>query len=131
MKQFFTHYEKWEDFKNGMYSTELSLIEKSIPLAINILGNADVCRIAMDMALSEWPISSKLNLTNPSINRIAWLGWASCSIYAKSPKLATCMAWKQLTRKQQREANKIAYRLIKVWEMDYCLSKQFKLEFYD
>jgi hypothetical protein len=120
MEQVFEHYEKWEDFKNGMYNIPKSEDEeKYCLLAMELLSNKEMFLGACKNVLSKWKISSKVNLTNTGCNRRAWLGQASCNLIHNVPETCTRMAWARLTDQQQFDANTIAEMVINSFEVNY------------
>lgn len=112
MKRFYADYREWEDYKAGMWGKEVKTeqIEKSK----QVLND---CLPAMQRVVEEWPISSKHNLSNANSNRRSWLGQAACCIEVGSTEFETRMAWKELTKEQQSDANKCADFVIKEWEL--------------
>lgn len=110
-KRFYSPFTEWEDFKNGMFGNEVKLanVEKSKNLLLD-------CRDAMTRVITEWPVSSKHNLTNASSNRRSWLGQACCCINHSATEFETRLAWKELTKEQQFNANRIADSIISDWE---------------
>jgi len=114
----FYHYQKWEDWQNGMYrlaECDPSHIAKSVAL----LGNAGDFEHAAAAVFVAWPIATEVNLTNRSANRRAWLGRASCCLHHGASECVTRPAWFLLTQQQQDEANAVADRLIEEWELNY------------
>jgi len=111
------HYEKWEDYLNGMYATpnrkdEHYLIQKSREL----LSDKERLYLKMKEVTEKWIFASEQNLSNTSMNRQAWLGQASCCLCAGSQDSLTIIAWNQLEEIQRIEANKVADRVISEWE---------------
>ena len=64
-------------------------------------------------------ISAKVNLTNISCNRRAWLGQACCSYKFNVSETSTRLAWGLITEKQRIESNAIADKWIKIFEQSY------------
>lgn len=89
--------------------------EQILPHAIEFTGNAELYGAAMLRVVNEWPISCEHNLTNPSINRKAWIGHAACCLQHGWPEYVVRAAWKHLTPQQQAKANKAAQKAISVW----------------
>lgn len=116
MNQYFSHYENWEDHKNGMY--QLSCIDKHKKVigAIEVLCNNDIFYSTLINVLSEWPVSTKVNLTNLNQNRKAWLGAAACCYLHKTPEFLTRIAWGLLNTDEQNKANLVAEKIIKEYE---------------
>lgn len=117
MKQYFTNYLEWEDFKNGLWSSVAKDQEKiKIQQAIDILSDPES---AMKMVVENWPVSSKVNLTDVRSNRKSWLGQAACCIHSGVPEHLTRTAWNGLTEDQKNNANNVAKQIIEQWEKDY------------
>ena len=70
----------------------------------------------MRLVVSNWPNSSLQNLSNISMNRVAWLGQAACCFYGGVPSTATMFCWKYLSEATQKRSNRIANKIIKEWE---------------
>jgi hypothetical protein len=120
MQRIFHHYEKWEDYLNGMYDClEITEDNKNIDLAITMLSDNNLFLNTCENVLINWPIATEVNLTNKSSNRKAWLGQASCSYHFKVPEMYTRIAWSKLTEQQQIEANNIAEFAIQYFELSY------------
>lgn len=121
MNQFYSEYTFWEDFKNEMYETKYDLDQEKefISKAITLLSNPNLFLTVCYDVLLFWDVSSKVNLTNVNCNRRAWLGQAACSYYYKVPEVITRKAWSQLSDDQRYEANKIADKIINIFEKSY------------
>lgn len=121
MNQFYSEYTFWEDYKNDMYETKYDLDKEKelIDKAITLLSNPNLFLTVCYDVLLFWDISSKVNLTNVNCNRRAWLGQAACCYYYKVPEVITRKAWSQLSDNQRYEANKIADKIINIFEENY------------
>ena len=120
MKQFFEKYTLWEDYLNGMYDSYNPLNEENyVSLSISLLTNCDLFLSICISMIHKWPVSSKVNLTNKSCNRKAWLGHAACNYRYKIPEVCTRIAWIKLTEEQRQRANTIALHVIKTFEEKY------------
>ena len=65
MKQIYHRYDIWEDFQNGMYSTDLNNNEEElIRKAVLLLSNKKMFDIKCSEVIKKWVISSEVNLTN-------------------------------------------------------------------
>ena len=117
MERIFHHFNKWEDYLNGMWRTVSKDEEARIlPLAIEFTGNAELYGAAMLRVIDEWPIACEHNLTNTQINRQAWLGHSACCIEFGWPEYLVRQAWHQLSQQQQDEANEKASLAISIFE---------------
>lgn len=115
MKRIFHHYDKWEDYHNGMYDECKDGRQERVQKAVYILGTPEVCREAMEKVIAEWKIATEYNLSNAEINRKAWLGQAACSCYGNVHEDETREAWGLMTEQQRIKANAIAGEIIKKW----------------
>lgn len=114
MKQFYAKYTEWEDYKNGMYTTELQ--NKLIIHIKNLLCDEDMfLNTAIEM-VKNWEISAKVNLTNKSCNRIAWVGQASCCYKLGANELTVKKAWSEIPEDLKTKANNIANKIVKSYE---------------
>lgn len=119
MQRIFYHFSLWEDYHNGMYDECKDGRQERVQKAVEILGTPEICRKAMQRVVDEWTIATEYNLSNAEINRKAWLGQACCSIYANVHEDETREAWGLLTDEQRKQANLIAYQIIKKWIDEY------------
>lgn len=117
MKQIFHRYEKWEDYKNGLFRTKV--LEKNTVVAYNLLKNQSELKKYMTLVVREWKNSAETNLTNPSINYQAWLGQAACCKYGGCSDLETKNAWWKLKEKERIKANNVADEIYKKWVETY------------
>lgn len=109
MKRFYAPYTEWEDFKNGMYEVPPKEgFSDYVQKGVYLLSDKAKFLEASKRVIMEWPIASRVNLTNPSCNRRAWIGQAACSIDHKSTETHVRKSWSLLTQRQQAEANEIA-----------------------
>lgn len=115
MQRIYYRYELWEDYKNGMYAECRDGRAERVRQAAAILGNADLCRRAMEKVVSDWVIATEYNLTNAGVNRKAWLGQAACSCWAGIHEDETREAWGIMTDAQRNKANEIAHEIIMDW----------------
>lgn len=105
-------YHLWEDFKNGFYNPHN---EDKIQSVIDMFSSEIKTQECMEFVINNWKYSCEHNLTNQSLNRIAWLGQSACCIYDKVPSKTTMQAWNLLDEKTQLRANNIAQKTIDKW----------------
>ena len=113
-------YNLWEDYKHCFYdncSGEEGKTKKQ--LAIDLLSNEECLNVYMGRIIKEWFYSCEHNLTNPAMNKIAYIGQAACSLYANIPNTITMDAWGELTDEQKSTADKVALSKLKEWELKY------------
>ncbi len=72
----------------------------------------------MNRVLDEWKYSCEHNLSNESLNKIAYLGQAACCLYSEIPSTITMEAWSLLSEGVKDRSNSIALKIIKKWELN-------------
>lgn len=124
MKRIFHHYEKWEDWKDGLYRRTLTPAEDTIvSRAARLLRTPVMLKYAMTHCAFQWGHAADVNLSNSSRNRQAWLGQAACCYVVGASESLTKAAWHRLSTAEQDEANKVADYVIALWEDSKCQSK--------
>jgi hypothetical protein len=117
LKQVFEHYEKWEDYKAGMFTTStIQNKEEKILLSVNLLSSEKDFYEASLRMINDWEICTNVNLTNKGQNRRAWIGAATCMHKHGAPEYITRIAWSLLDKEVQIKANLIADKLIHEFE---------------
>jgi hypothetical protein len=122
-------YWNWECYKNGMWrkihkNEEPGMIEN----AKVFTGNCLLYGSFMIIALNQYPVSCEQFLSNPSINRRAWIGHAAANIAIKSPEYITRIAWGLLSQEQRDLANNQADIAVFKWEKQQSEKVQLCLE---
>lgn len=69
----------------------------------------------MDKVITEWKHSCEHNLTNDSMNKIAYIGQAACCLYDNVPCIVTMNAWKTLPVEIRLRADEIAKKTLNKW----------------
>lgn len=124
MKRIYHHYEKWEDWRDGLYAQSLDTADEMVTLrAARLLSDPLLLRIAMNRAVEKWPHSAEQNMSNRNRNRQAWLGQAACCLVCGTPEHLTKAAWHRLSLAEQTEANCIADTIISDWDSNYAKEK--------
>lgn len=117
MEQIYHNYKLWEDHKNGFYKNISHKDKKKLSKkVINFFNCEKTVKKYMNKVIQEWVYSCEQNLSNQSMNRIAYLGQAAVCIYAGIPNLITMHAWKFIDIEKRDRADKIAYKIILKWE---------------
>ena len=115
MKRIYHHYKLWEDQKEGFYKSVKNKNNYK-DLVISFFNNEEDTGRFMSLVLDKWVVSCEQNLSNLSMNRVAWIGQAACFINNGTPSLTTMYFWKFLDYEVQERANKQAIKAIKLWE---------------
>jgi hypothetical protein len=131
MKRIYHPYWDWEDYKAGLYvivnTYDEEQTEQLAKDAANLLSNSELFRNVALSVITQWCKSAEVNLSNPSRNRQAWIGQASCCYALKIPEFITKFGWRLMTIEQQNEANRVADEVIRVWEVRHgenCYAKK-------
>ena len=131
IKRHYVHYLEWEDFKAGMWGKmpkqeESAMIER----AIEFTGNDLIYGASMMEVIWNWPRTMLHNLTNPSLNKRAFLGHCAAFMKIQSPEYITRIAWWELTQLQRDLADEIAEKTINHWLLKRN-TKQLSFDFRD
>ena len=120
MRRVWHPYWLWEDWKAGMWN-KLPASERTAMLqrAIEFTGDHELYGQWMLRVVREWPIACEHNLTDHSLNKLAWIGHAATCLAIKCPEDITRSAWGALTDEQQRLANKQAEHALAKWMESY------------
>jgi len=120
VQRFYHPYNLWEDYKHGFYDN-LSGKNKQILFdkVIEMFSDSNTTEEYMQRVINEWIYSCEHNLSNYSMNRIAWLGQAACCLYAGVPSTITMEAWSSVSKENRDVADGIAKKLIEKWEGSY------------
>lgn len=102
----FADYRLWECYRAGLY------LRRSTPprvaAARAMLADSPRFRDTALEGLREWPISSRVHLTDPYRNHRPYLGRAACCRDAGATEWDTRIAWGLLNPDEQRRANAVA-----------------------
>ncbi len=116
MTQVYIPYWEWEDYLNGMWSKGDST---RLQEAVTFTSNHILYGEAMKEVITAWPRTMLNSLTNPSINKRAFLGHCAVSYKLGIQEVITRAAWKELTDTQRYDADKVAQETIDEWTSNY------------
>ena len=127
-KRIFHPYTKWEDYPNSFYDN-CTGSEKAIKkqLVTDMFNSKEETERCMFYVVDNWTYSMEHNLTNPSINKIAYIGQTACAYFGNIPSTITMETWSSLTDEVKERANSIAKQAIQRWNtnnkfIQLCLS---------
>ena len=86
-----------------------------MPLEIKYMKDHDKFKEGMKKAVFNWSNSMLNNLTNPSMNKIAYIGQGACCLYGNVPSTITMECWRLLSTDVQERSNLLALSVIKKW----------------
>ena len=84
------------------------------------MSDLDLFEECLISVTSEWVNSCEHYLTNPAMNRIAWLGQASLSYKYQIPS-KFCGGFNLLSDEEKDNANNLAYKYLCKWLENYDL----------
>ena len=120
MKRIYHPWNKWECCPAGFWkSIDSRKKDERIEAVVRFFTDEDglAFDITCNNLIYDWVNSCEHNLTNTELNRIAWLGQASAAKALGVDCYITREAWSHLSKEVQQEANKIAVKYLKEWEM--------------
>lgn len=107
----------WEDYKNGFYNTDSAKNKiKNIERVISFFNDYETTILNMREVSENWYFSMEHNLTNYSMNRIAYIGQSACCFSLGVPSSTTMYAWKFIKYDIRERSDKAALLTIKEWE---------------
>ena len=120
IKQHYVPYWEWEDWINGMWrklpkEKEAEFLYEAIIFTSNYIDYGN----AMKDVIKAWPRTMLNSLTNPSINKRAFLGHCACSYKINCPEYIVRIAWKELTDNQRILADEVAQETINKWIYEF------------
>lgn len=113
IKQVFVPYYEWEDWINGMW-----VKQGDIEYAIEFTGDWKRYGEAMGEVIEAWPRTMLNSLTNQSINRRAFLGHCAVCYKLGISESVTREAWGLLSDQQRYDADAIAEKHIRHYELE-------------
>lgn len=126
MQRIYHRYEYWEDYKAGFYNN-ISGVNKDLMISkvVELFSSSELTEVYMNKVIEKWKYSCEHNLTNLSLNRIAYLGQGACCIYAGVPSSITMEAWHLVSEENRNKANKIAEKIINNYDKNLQLCLRF------
>ena len=75
MERIYHRYEKWEDYKDGFYDNCTGSTKKEKEnLVLEMFNSEELTLKFMNKVIEKWVNSCEHNLTNESLNKIAYNG---------------------------------------------------------
>lgn len=112
----FHTFDKWEAVAGGFFSPGVKGKSKDECEAeyCAFLGDLNAFAAGMEKVFAEWPNSCEHNLTNSSMNRIAWLGQAAACAARGLPSTFRA-GFAMLPQDKQDSANALAHKYLNIW----------------
>jgi len=110
-------WEKWECYKSGFFETKppnKMTDDEAKHCYKQLLSDISLFESVLQKVITEWPNSCEHNLTNTSLNRIAWLGQASLAYHSQIPAHYRT-GYHLLTEQQKNDADNSALKYLNKW----------------
>jgi hypothetical protein len=117
IQRIYHRWEVWECYPAGFFEEhppEGMTEEDCQNIYAEFLRNLKLFKSCAYRVLNEWPSSTEHNLTNPNMNRIAWIGQSSICIQYGIPSKYRG-GYHLLTLRQQKDADVAALEVINHW----------------
>ena len=121
INQIFHHFSKWEDYKAGFYNRSCFNDKEHIEKSVKLLSNQKEFYSYAKRVIDEWVYSCEQNLTDPSLNKIAYIGQSACCLANGTPAFVTRNAWWFIDDKDKELANKTAMKILNEWKQRHIM----------
>jgi len=110
-------WDKWECYRSGFYENhppDGMTKEKCEETYKELLSDPEAFAKCLQKIIKEWKYSCEHYLTNPNMNRIAWLGQAALAYKYKIPSIFRG-GYNLLTDEQKQNADDVALDYLNKW----------------
>ena len=116
VNRIYHHYKKWEDYNYNFYNNCTGKEkEDKIKKGLEMFNSEELTKKYMFLVIRDWKYSCEHNLTNSSLNKIAYIGQSACSYYDNIPSTITMEVWNMRSKEVQERSNILAKEAIKEW----------------
>lgn len=125
MNRIYHPYDKWECYRHNFFGGMMNYVkDDSLTMYASLLKDLKKFEHALSIIIRDWPMSCEHNLTNEGLNRIAWLGQASCALVYQVPAEVSRGGYNLLTPEEQQAADAMAKKYLDIWLEKYEHSKK-------
>jgi hypothetical protein len=118
MKRVYHPWNMWEDHQHNFYGGQ-EYPKNATEVYASLLKDLPRFESALTVIVNSWPYSCEHNLTNTAMNRIAYLGQASCALVYNVPSSVSMGGYNLLTKDEQIAADALAKKYLDLWEASY------------
>ncbi len=115
MTRIYHPWNKWEDNKHGFHGGMDYPKDNTLKLYADLLRDLSKFEAALVTITNEWKYSCEHNLSNESMNRVAYLGQASCALIYNVPHNVSMGGYNLLTLEEQKAADAMAQKYLDLW----------------
>lgn len=119
MMRIYHPWNKWECYKHGFYGGMEYQKDDTLHLYADLLKDLPKFEGALKTIISEWHYSCEHNLSNEGMNRIAWLGQASCALLYNVPNSVSMGGYNLLSLEEQEAVDAMAQKYLNLWLEQY------------
>lgn len=109
---------EWETYINGMYNSIDPKNYNSMKECARKILTSDIFLIDGSKMIIEYKKSCSTFLNNKNINKLAFIGQATCCYCYGVPEIITKEVWKELSNEQKNKANNIAKIILLKYEKE-------------
>lgn len=116
MTRIFHPYDKWECFRHNFYGGIMDYQrDDTLELYASLLKDLPKFEAALQVIIRDWKHSCEHNLSNEAMNRVAWLGQASCALVYQVPHNVSMGGYNLLSSNEQKLADAMAQKYLDLW----------------
>lgn len=108
-------WDKWEDYRFNFYGPKKAKSKSVLDDYAMLLRDIPLFAATLDRIIKEWRFSCEHNLTNESMNRIAYLGQAACAFLFEIPSHESMGGYNLLTEYEKHAADSVALYYLNMW----------------
>lgn len=116
MTRIYHPWDVWEDYKHNFYGGVKNFRkEKTLEKYAALLQDLKAFEQALIVITDTWKYSCEHNLSNESMNRIAYLGQAAMALVFNVPHNVCMGGFNLLTAEEQKAADAMAQKYLDIW----------------
>lgn len=116
MERIYHPWDKWEDYRNNFHGGVSDYPkDNTLQLYASLLKDTSKFEAALKVILADWKYSCEHNLSNEAMNRVAYLGQASCALVYKVPHNVSMGGYNLLTDQEKVAADAMAQKYLDIW----------------
>lgn len=117
MNRIYHPWNVWEDYKFNFYGgmPDGYTKAKTTELYASLLRDTARFEEALKVIISTWKYSCEQNLSNESMNRVAYLGQAACALVYKVPSNLSSSGYNLLSDEEKASADAMAQKYLDLW----------------
>ncbi len=117
MKRIYHPWHLWEDYQHNFHGGVVPNFKKdnTLELYASLLRDLPRFEAALKTITSEWKYSCEHNLSNQGMNRVAYLGQASCALVYNVPSSMSMSGYNLLSDSEKIAADAMAQKYLDLW----------------